>query len=349
MRLLVNGYSQNDFGDTHSLVLMIDALSVQEALTQLDPEVTTSTLNQILLAASNARAAADGSNNGQGRAEGNVLEHVLDGLRRSLLGPSIPETQANMSGGTWANIADRNVFHDRLAALLNSQTFTDLAGKVTLISAAGNSSLPSQARSDFAALLALTTLSPVVLTVRSPDAASAVESALSQAWGSTYTDWLADRAVIEQGGDANRLNFSDNWLNDRQALLQWQMMRNIRNIEGNTITGAMAGQNILEATNFEDRASGTQIFVGVVDQANQRVQVIFGGESAESLSGYGRNDRLYGGAGDDTLNGEGGNDHLEGNAGADQLNGGEGSDTLLGGAGSDTLDGGQGNDTLTGG
>ena len=335
VRLLVNGYSQNDFGDTHSLVLMIDSLSVQEALIKLDSQASTSTINQILQAASNVRAAADGSNNGQGRAEGDVLEHVLDGLRRTLLGPSMPETQANMSGGTWANFADRNVFHDRLAALLNSQTFKDLAGKVTLSSAAGNGSLPSQARSEFGALLALTTLSPFVLTARSAADAAAVESALSQAWGSTYTDWLADKNALAQGQDRAQLNLSDTWLNDRQALLQWQLVRNVRNLEGNTITGAMAGQTIAEATNFEDRATRTQILVGAADQVNQRVQVIFGGAGADTLSGFGRNDRLYGGEGNDTINGQGGADWLEGNAGADTLDGGQGNDTLLGGAGSD--------------
>jgi Ca2+-binding RTX toxin-like protein len=317
----------------HSSVNGVDGLNLMTAMANLDPELAddAKALSQLIRGASNH--ARDS------------YENTLDALRRMLLGNTL--TVTSVSSG--ASDPLRTELYANLASLLNSQTFKDLAGKVALRNVAGNSSLPSQARRDFGALLALTTLSPFVVTASSPADAAAVEAALSQAWSSTYTDWLADQALIEQGGDANRLNFSDNWLNDRQALLQWQMVRNIRNIEGNTITGAMAGQTILEATNFEDRASGTQILVGVVDQPNQRVQVIFGGEFAESLSGYGRNDRLYGGAGDDTLNGEGGNDHLEGNAGSDQLNGGEGADTLLGGAGNDTLDGGQGNDTLTGG
>ncbi|MDA6332005.1 hypothetical protein OSK47_24605, partial [Escherichia coli] len=39
-KLLVNNFAVNDFGDTHSLVLLVDSLSVQDALTRLDPTLS---------------------------------------------------------------------------------------------------------------------------------------------------------------------------------------------------------------------------------------------------------------------------------------------------------------------
>jgi Ca2+-binding RTX toxin-like protein len=99
---------------------------------------------------------------------------------------------------------------------------------------------------------------------------------------------------------------------------------------------------------FIDVATGTKALVGDA-LPNQRVQVIFGADTADTLEGYGRADRLYGGGGSDTLEGNGGGDYLEGNAGSDTLNGGAGNDTLLGGADDDTLDGGTESDKLVGG
>jgi hypothetical protein len=55
-KLLFNGYDQNDFGDTHSLVLIVDSLNVQNTLLQLVPQgerdATAPKLNDILKAAS---------------------------------------------------------------------------------------------------------------------------------------------------------------------------------------------------------------------------------------------------------------------------------------------------------
>ena len=348
VRLLVDGYSQNDFGDTHSLVLMIDSLSVQDALATLDTEVSTSTLQQILQTASNAKAAADGSNNGQGKAEGNVLENVLNSLCRIFLGASAPQLNGKLDGGTWADINDRNAFYANLKAIQDSAAYKALAGRVILVPSAGQSSLARDARTDFASFLSLSSLSPFVLKAKSETDAIVVEASLAPNWGSLRTEWLNDKNAVAAGKSAESI--TDAYLQDRQALLQWYMVRTQRNLDNNTaITGAMAGQRIAESSSYEDRRMGVQVSVGTADLANLRIQVVFGGENAEALTGYGKNDRLYGGAGNDTLSGQGGNDHLEGNAGNDSLDGGAGTDTLLGGAGDDVLLGGAGNDDLRGG
>ncbi|MGE4240683.1 calcium-binding protein, partial [Ramlibacter sp.] len=98
---------------------------------------------------------------------------------------------------------------------------------------------------------------------------------------------------------------------------------------------------------YSDASSGVEVLVGA--GSSQRKQTQFGGDSVDSLSGQGFDDRLYGGAGDDTVSGLGGADYLEGNVGLDILDGGEGVDTLWGGDGNDTLTGGAGNDFLKGG
>ncbi|VXA80483.1 RTX toxin [Aeromonas salmonicida] len=83
--------------------------------------------------------------------------------------------------------------------------------------------------------------------------------------------------------------------------------------------------------------------------ANDKGDVLFGGEGNDILFGQGGDDFLFGGAGNDILFGGSGNDTLYGESGNDTLYGGSGNDTLYGGAGNDTLSGGLGNDILVGG
>lgn len=79
------------------------------------------------------------------------------------------------------------------------------------------------------------------------------------------------------------------------------------------------------------------------------VQIIFGSDQADTLTGLDAADHLYGDIGDDRISGGKGDDYLEGGPGRDDLKGGLGNDQLVGGAGDDTLDGGAGSDRLEGG
>jgi pimeloyl-ACP methyl ester carboxylesterase len=83
-KLLVPSFGLNDFGDTHSLVLIIDSLSVQNALAQLDPKLSAATFKTIATAGSNTKvetgfAAAVGPDN-QGKADGDTLEAMVNAL-----------------------------------------------------------------------------------------------------------------------------------------------------------------------------------------------------------------------------------------------------------------------------
>lgn len=101
VRLLVEGFSQRDFGDDHSLVLLVDSLNVQNALLQLLPETkrdeTAKTLDTILRNAS-WRKAENGDlfiGDGQGKAEGDVLENVVNVLADLVLGPQAKANRLN--------------------------------------------------------------------------------------------------------------------------------------------------------------------------------------------------------------------------------------------------------------
>ncbi|MCR5563167.1 MAG: hypothetical protein K6F46_07345, partial [Desulfovibrio sp.] len=83
--------------------------------------------------------------------------------------------------------------------------------------------------------------------------------------------------------------------------------------------------------------------------ADNRADLLFGGEGNDTLYGKSGDDALVGGEGNDTLNGGAGDDTLFGGAGNDELHGGDGDDTLNGEADNDTLFGGAGNDYLDGG
>nr|WP_235695694.1 type I secretion C-terminal target domain-containing protein [Aeromonas veronii] len=83
--------------------------------------------------------------------------------------------------------------------------------------------------------------------------------------------------------------------------------------------------------------------------ANDKGDVLIGGEGNDILFGQGGDDILFGQGGDDILFGGAGNDTLYGESGNDTLYGGSGNDTLYGGSGDDILSGGLGNDILVGG
>lgn len=329
VKLLVDNYGQNDFGDTHSLVLLVDSLSVQNILVKLDKDVSQETLNSILKAATNAKRAGGGTDN-QGFAEGDALEKVLDGVRKMLLGPDVVSTPFDMSGGTWANEENRKKFHENIAGLTTTNAFLALSvpGTVKVSSVAG-ADLGRMARTDFSAFVALQTLSPVYLTSVGSNS-GVIEAAIKNAWGDDYSKWSADKGAVANGGSAR--NFTDTYLADRQALLQWIQVANLENIAN--------GISILNRTTadpyvkYEDFASGRTIRIGgAVDEF--RTQVLFGDSSSNTLTGYGLNDRLYGGGGNDYLAGKIGSDHLEGGLGNDTLVGGSGNDILLGGDGLD--------------
>jgi Ca2+-binding RTX toxin-like protein len=357
VKLLDNNFSINDFGDTHSLVLIVDSLNVQNTLAKLDPNVSQETLNSIFQAASNARMQTGGGNNSQGLAEGDVLENVLDGLAGMLGVKASDEWTAlrpNMNGGTWANYADRTVFYDNLKELTEGDPYQALIGKVT-ISRSGVA-LGDSARNDFASLLALLSLSPIAFTATAGHA-SAVEAALGDAMESVYEQWQDDKDMTAEERAAGA-TFTDKWLQDRAALLSGIAQRNLYNIETGLIPDISVPADRAYELKFYATEPGemlptqrTLIAESATGSVRPRQLISFGDDGNNALFGTANalGDHLYGGGGMDQINAGDGNDYVEGNAAFDSLYGERGNDTLVGGEGFDWLEGGDGNDLLMGG
>lgn len=335
IKLLLRDFSTNDFGDAHSLVLLVDSLSVQDTLVYLDPMLEFPRISNLFSAASFFHGKSVLFT--QGLAEGDVLENVLDSLRRSILGINVSKTPAMLTGNSWAELPSRQVFFENLFTLTESQTFELLSGKVAIGRA--DSIQSSESRNDFGAFLSLFTLSPLVLRTDITG-----QALLKQANEQLAQQWEADNLLSELQRSNGLANFSDSYLAFRQSMLYWSVQRNLANSEG-----PLPIPPGVIAEHFKDMKWGIEFDIGLPNDVVTKRQTLFGGDDADLLLGRRLDDHLFGGAGADRVEGQAGNDHLEGNDDNDTLNGGDGRDTLLGGSGADMLDGGAGVDQLKGG
>ncbi|MBS0437396.1 MAG: putative Ig domain-containing protein [Proteobacteria bacterium] len=299
----------------HSIATLTDTLSAYRAFAELQPSLSVDQIGRLFVAAGN----------GDRRLEG-----ALDALRTVFIGSSSNDVNRTPTG-------DREALFNNLYALQSDASFVASMGQVQLVEA--GSGMTSAAKATDNAALAYR----YALLELLPFAVVANSDALNQALYGYYTQRLS---LYDPASGAGSL--TGEWIDDRSAMLDWLAVRNSTGTAG-VLTGGVAGRTITTSVNYEDLGSGTQVLVGAANTISRRVQVIFGGDGADSRDGFGRNDRLYGGAGDDSLNGQGGADYIEGNADNDLLDGGEGNDTLLGGAGTDTLRGGEGDDSMAGG
>jgi Ca2+-binding RTX toxin-like protein len=359
IQLLHDKYAVNDFGDNHSLVLLVDSLNVQNTLLNLikEKQSATGTLNSILKNASWRKAEKD---NGQGIAEGDVLENVVNALADLVLGPQTKDKRlaGSAEGNTWANVgktdpngagygtfpggdgktySGREALYAKLKGITENTVYKDkLANKLTLTPIVGNAAdLKEKAREDFATFAALYSLSPFILNVaKAADplaeaaAATAFETALGTAWGATFSQWKKDRDDVRLGMERSTLAFSQDWYDDRAEFLVRKNWFNERNINpDNPAYQIQEGDHfyIKDSAHFKDFASGYTIQQGPL-YANTRIYA-FGDEQANSMRGEAVSDHLYGGNGNDSLTGLGGDDLLDGGAGNDALDGGDGFDT----------------------
>ncbi|UZH44154.1 calcium-binding protein [Roseateles amylovorans] len=359
--LLPDRYGERDFGDTHSLVLLIDSLSVQNLLVRMLPEgdrvAATEPMRTILRQASNL-VRQDGDvliGSGAGKAEGDVLENTLNALAALCLGPDgAPKLRGNPSGATYAEMGDmkgsspndpgytgRESLHMRIDDIRKSPLYQAIQrGEVSCQLSAGGDDLATQARQDFGAYAALVALGPFVLSLQGDPAT--LDGLLSATWGDTWTRWQADRSAQADGTAAENpalLSVTDAWREDRAALLTRKNYFNEANAVYETKASREPASQRATQYDQEDIVWSdleSQLLIQRGGETAQTRFVRFGDATANVLRGGRNDDRLYGGAGNDHLYGGAGNDLLEGGDGDDQLDGGAGDDVLNGGRGFDT-------------
>jgi Ca2+-binding RTX toxin-like protein len=316
LKLLSPGFSQNDFGDTHSLVLLVDSLNVQNVLVKLSPDLDAATLNGIFNAASNAKVetgytASVGVNN-QGKADGETLEKVVNALADMLgLGwRGDKRLSGRLEGNTWALVNDSDGYSGRAKFYANLKEVSDridsqsLTGKLLIRPASAD--LRAAARNDFSAIVALQDLAPFWATGK--DAAADVF--LVAVWQSTrasdYAAWLEDKSSTYPR------TFTDSWMADRAAMLGGLVSRNQVNADRIVSTTNTDYFDAESSTKLAQRING----IGLNAPANK---IAFGGGRADALTGTDNTlgDHLYGGGSTDYLDARSGDDYLEGGTGTD--------------------------------
>lgn len=370
----IDNYYKNDFGDTHSLVLLQDSLRVNSTFEKLDASLSRDTMDSIFKAASALQAKTIAGT--EGKAEGDVLENVVNALAKQMFGfdawQDMKHLRGNPDGNTWADINDtkgnfytgRESLYLLLDRIEKSDAFTKLVTQsITLVDGVP---VDKSVRADFGAFVAMQTLSPFVIKTGSSG------KDVWSTWGMEYDKWSADAEVLKgvglsQTDVVNKLNYTDNYIKDKLSMLSWVDKRNRTDLiefkigadsdefsiplpdEQHYYTTSVSG-----VYEYQDKLNDNKKII-VEDLLNAKIQIspvheiYFSSNQGDSFAGGSVSDSLYGGTGSDTLNGNAGDDYLEGGDGDDSLNGGADNDTLLGGQGTDTLDGGDGNNVLYGG
>ena len=336
-RLLLNQYDLNDFGDEHSIVLIEDSLRVQSALARLTPSIgadaaSVGTFAPLFRAATKAAGSKGSANSGQGTAEGDAVENLLDSARRVLLGPNINPTLTDaqrieaLKGNTWYLAAPKDpALRDALETSVNAFVAATESLKNQL-----RFNLPSASmdgRRDFASFLSLYTLSTVRISGASPEGQVKLDVFLQGKWAGLYQQWQTDQSLPNE-----KRTFTDAWLAARGDLLAALTQANLRNEDDVSMpVGRSSAGTLVDLTSNRT----------VRLQGGNGIEVRFGTAQGELLQvTQGGRGKFFGGDGNDSLIGAQIADYLEGGGGNDELNGQGGSDVLLGGDGNDTLDGG---------
>ncbi len=334
IQLLHNEYDKNDFGDTHSLVLIIDSLEVQNLLQVLVPETTQAQIEAVLRQASNLKAVNGGGT--QGKSEGDALENVVNALGRLFVGPEAWEAlYGDPEGNTWARMEDasrgngeevvvysgRNTFYknlDLLTKLFDPENgpLKALTGKLTL-GPVNLAEAKEKAKTDFAAFATLYALTPFTLGLQA-GATGTLEDSIKGAWGKVHADWQQDKSLSDE---------------DRSAFLGYWLQSTGQNVQ--IVQDGNAGLNTTDQRIYKQLDDGRKIIVqnsvnGETGNDKESQYILFGGNKLDLMAGGKLEDRFYGGGGLDYLDGKTGNDTLDGGAGLDfyRFMKGDGADKL---------------------
>ena len=361
VKLFVDHYGKNDFGDTHSIILLTDSLATQELLKQLDDDFTYEKFKPILKLASNIDAHQDSVNDDQGIAEGDALENVVNSISRAL---NIKTTHLNGNtiGGTWADTENkvvsgkvlhgRNDLHKTIKEISDTIANKGLSGKFHIIDS--NEITIDKVRNDFGYFIALKHLSPIVLSSKNQEA----NAIWQNLWAEDYKNWQNDR---DTAGKGIAQKYSNEWIRERLELLKVRNIFYNNNANNTDIMQVDTSKKEFvnnpgkvpnfKTSNMENAIQSLAIYYAkghfsnfttynfdLIDKENDfsmRVEDIASKNNTEK-SDRTKNSVQFGKATGDTLTGYNGKDHLYGSAEADTLEGKEGDDYLEGKEGHDT-------------
>jgi Ca2+-binding RTX toxin-like protein len=353
----VKDYQQNDFGDTHSLVLIIDSLAVMNLLATIDASLDQAAIEKMLRAASNARAST--TLGGAGEADGDTLERVVNAIGELVLPNTWSPVPASLEGGTFAKVEEyRDPFYNGLKAIRDQLAGGAGSGlRVVSLVDTPIETLIRLARENIAYRYALERLNPFAIL------------------GANYAPFNTFNA-LDLRPAAGGPGMSDRYIEDRARFLFARLRANTADrFAATALDGVNAG-----TIRFED-VDTQHLYVNVnaaqlphfrelrtPPRIDQRLATVFhdrytfgsefndagaiaimGGSGADHLYGRGGDDTIDGGSGADVIEGNDGIDRIAGGAGADYLEGNDGNDVLVGGAGADILEGGADDDHLDGG
>lgn len=312
--LIINDPGKNNFADTHSLVLLVDSLSLMAAMERLAPTITIETAGQIYAAMSNAKMATLGS--AQGKTEGDTLERMLDALRKLVMGSqdaTLNDEQMRkvLDGNTWHDAAYRGPFQTKLTELRNYINEIVSVPSVTFtIDPLVNTS---------AAQLAALGLSTEAIAYRYALKELNPFAILGDTANSAFYNRYSVTGELDLYNAAARTGtMTAEWITDRAELLKWKNTAYTNN------TTSVQNTQSAESWRFIDLPQNLTISVAgaLVGSAPPAISrwAVFGGDQADAVVGGGRGDRLYGGDATDWIEGKAGNDYLEGGRGLDVYN-----------------------------
>ena len=282
-----------DFGNGHSITLIADSLALQRAMHQVDSSFSLDKFIHLLPAASH-RKTTNGVN---ANYEFDALENLLDPLRKLVFGDNTPTTPFKEGASGFGDINKRADFHENIKILVESEGFKKIAGKAKIHPIPGVEALVSKASQNnaegIAYRYALKNLNPF-----------AVE-------GADYDAHNKGKELDRYDAGTQTGQLTDQWIEDRAAMLGWLAKRNSENNNDTTIK---APQDL----RFLDEARKIDLRLGSSTTGDDnRKKFHFGDDKANQLTGASKEDHLYGGSGADTLEGKDGADYLEGGADAD--------------------------------
>lgn len=282
-----------DFGNGHSITLIADSLALQRAMHQVDSSFSLDKFIHLLPAASH-RKTTNGVN---ANYEFDALENLLDPLRKLVFGDNTPTTPFKEGASGFGDINKRADFHENIKTLVESEGFKKIAGKAKIHPIPGVEALVSKASQNnaegIAYRYALKNLNPF-----------AVE-------GADYDAHNKGKELDRYDAGTQTGQLTDQWIEDRAAMLGWLAKRNSENNNDTTIK-APQDLRFLDETRKIDLRLGSS-----TTGDDNRKKFHFGDDKANTLTGASKEDHLYGGSGADTLEGKDGADYLEGGADAD--------------------------------